>query len=114
MTLPNRPFPNTVWYSVEDTQILSRITVLKTVTFPDHGRYILYKQIDWPDEFLGHPSCLHEATFLSLFTPMDPATCEIPQAENFISKISSPPPLSWSTVAQKLWRLVTLKPNNYW
>lgn len=83
------PHPFTVWYAPgDDSHILERVQVLRTITFPVWGRYILYRQIDWPDSGQPYPSCTHESTFLRLYTPQDPEPCETPLQENSSSKTS--------------------------
>lgn len=109
---PIEPF--TVWYSVEDTQILERVQVLGSCAFPGWGKYILYRLIDWPDSGQPHPLCVHEDTFRLLYTPQDESPCENQPSENFSSKTTSQPRRFFSTVAQKLWRLVTPRNNNFW
>lgn len=104
---------NTVWFAVEDSQILERVRIHSTVIFPHHGKYILYSLIDWPDSGNPHPYCLHENTFRRLYTPQD-ALCESQPTESYISKISSQPRPFWSTAARKLWHLVTPRNNNFW
>lgn len=106
---------DTVWYAVEDSQTLERVVVISTIIFPTHGKYILYKLIDWPTlEPSPHPLCIHEELFTLLYTPQESPPCESQPTENFISKTSSQPRPFWSTVARKLWRRVPTKNNNYW
>ena len=105
---------NTIWFAVQDTQILERVHILDIVYFPTYGRYILYRLIDWPDSGNPHPNCVHEDTFRLLYTPQDELPCENPPTESYTSKTFSQPRPFWSTVARGLWRRVTLKNNNFW
>lgn len=81
--------PQTVWYAPgDDSHIFERVQVLGAVVFPTHGRYILYRQIDWPDSGLLHPLCTHETTFRLLYTPQESPTCAIQPPGNSFSKTS--------------------------
>lgn len=106
--------PNTIWYAVQDTQILERVQILSTIIFPIYGKYVLYKLIDWPDSGNPHPLCTNEETFRLLYTPQDDTPCENQQPGNSSSKTTSQPRPFFSTVAQKLWQMVAPKNNNFW
>lgn len=86
---PNPILPQTVWYAPgDDSHIFERVQVLGSVVFPTWGRYILYKQIDWPDSGAVHPLCTHESIFLALYTPQESPTCAIQLPGNSFSKTS--------------------------
>lgn len=105
---------NTVWYAVVDSAILERVVVIGSVIFPNHGKYILYRFIDWPENLpRPHPHCLHESTFLSLYTPQE-APCENTPSEKSSSKISLPRPLPWYTALLVRWEKVTSPLRKSW
>ena len=90
------PLPFTIWYAPgDDSHIIERVQVLGTAYFPVYGRYVLFRQIDWPDSGQPHPSCVHETTFLLLYTPQESEPCATQLPGNSSSKISWPAPLSW-------------------
>lgn len=81
--------PFTVWYAPgDDSHIIERVQVLSTAYFPGWGRYILFKQIDWPDSGQPYPSCTHETTFLALYTPQETEPCSPSALGNSSSKTS--------------------------
>jgi hypothetical protein len=97
--------PQTVWYAPgDDSHIFERVQVLGSVVFPTWGRFILYKQIDWPDSGALHPICTHEETFRLLYTPQESETCAIQLPGNSFSKTSWRARLSSFFARLKPWK----------
>lgn len=102
-----------VWFAVQDSTILERVVVVSTVIFPQYGKFILYKQIDWPDSGQPLAHCCHEDTFRQLYSPQD-ESCETQAQENSSSRISLPRPQPWYTALVRRW-LSAISPNkDYW
>lgn len=81
--------PYTVWYAPgDDSYCFERVQVIRTVILPSWGRYIFYKQIDHPDSAVPHPFCVHESTFLRLYTPQESEPCATQLPANSSSKTS--------------------------
>ena len=97
--------PQTVWYAPgDDSHVFERVQVLGSVVFPSWGRYILYRQIDWPDSGALHPLCTHESVFLALYTPQESSPCATQLPGNSSSKTSWRARLSSFFKRLKPWR----------
>jgi hypothetical protein len=107
--------PFTVWYAPgDDSHIIERVQVLGTAYFPAWGRYVLFKQIDWPDTGQPYPSCTHEKTFLALYTPQETEPCLQSLPGNSFSKTSWRAQLSSFFQRLRLWRNPATRATKPW
>ena len=114
--MPETPKSNTVWYTIDDSTILTRVVVMHTIILPEFGRYIIHRRVDWPPSPTAPPLITHEDIFRKIYVPQDQefSPCETLPSESFSFKTSSQPRQPWYSGLVKLWKELAQKPNNSW